>query len=513
MKVKEEKVKHNKVLFLLLSLILTIDLYAQTPVWENLGLVDTVITDIASDDSGNIYIVSQPLAVLKSTDNGKTWKPKINGITTANGTSIDIDSKGNIYLSAFGGVFKSTNGGENWFRIAQELTNLEFHLVKVIPNDYVFVSNFDGIFRSTNYGVTWDSTDYHYWGGYEIGINDNGIMFVGNFRASWFSIYRSINLGENWIFSSKLPANELLFSKNGKVHACVGNNPLFDSDIYKTTDDGLTWNRTNSFVTTSQISYQDFEIDRNNDFYVIVGSADYKGIYLSIDTGETWSYQGLSEYVGSLSCLSIDSNGYIYAGSLSNGIFRKSGRTIPVELVSFTSETIKNDVKLIWITATELNNYGFEIERKGKNKSWAKIDFVIGAGTSTQRNFYSYMDNDLIPDEYLYRLKQIDYSGSFNYSSELRVTLTNKYNFNLLQNYPNPFNPYTQIKYSLKEDALVTLKLYDILGNEIATLVEEAKTQGNYTIDFNADKLSSGVYIYQLKANNYIASRKMIITK
>ena len=461
-----------KILFTtLLILLLNYSLYTQVPNWEFLGLKDTVISDITFDDSGNIYIVSQPIAVLKSTDNGITWKPKNNGITTSNGTSIDIDSKGNIYLTAFGGVFKSTNGGENWFKIAQELTNFEFYLVKVISNDYIFISNFDGIFRSTNYGTTWDSTDYTYWGAREIGINTNGIMFVGNFTASWFSIFRSINYGKNWIFSSRLPASVLLFSKNGDVFAGVGNNPLFDSDIYKSTDNGITWNRTNAFNTSLQFSYQDFEMDRNNDFYAIVNGPDYKGVYFSIDTGKTWVYDGLSDYANSLNCLAIDANGYVYVGTLRDGIFRTAGRATPVELISFNLEIENNSIKLIWITETEINNYGFEIERKENNKEWMKIGFVKGFGTTTERYIYNYKDENLKSAEYFYRLKQIDFNGSFEYSSELKVIIQNQYNFNLEQNYPNPFNLGTIIKFTIPERAFVKLIIYNSLGEKIKTLI------------------------------------------
>lgn len=503
------------IITLFLILLINCPIYSQVPNWEFLGLQDTVISDIAFDDSGNIYIVSQPIAVYKSTDNGNTWKPKNNGITASNGTSIDIDSKGNIYLSTFGGVFKSTNGGDNWFRIAQELTNLEFHHVKLIPNDYVFVSNFDGIFRSTDYGLTWDSTDYTYWGGYEIGINKNGIMFVSNFSASWFSIFRSTNLGENWIFSSRLPGSTLLFSKNGDVFAGVGNNPLFDSDIYKSIDNGLTWNRTNAFITSNQISYQDLELDMNNDFYVIV-SGDYNGVYFSADTGKSWMYYGLSDLVGSLHCLAI-SNGYVYVGTLSDGLFRAPVRTIPVELVTFNTETEKNSVKLIWITATETNNYGFEVERKESNRKWIKIGFVQGRGTSSEKNMYNYKDENLKPGEYFYRLKQIDYDGSFKYSSEVKVTIENQYNFNLEQNFPNPFNPGTTIKFTTPQRAFVNLIIYNSLGEKLKTLINSYLPEGNHSVEFKlADStlsLCSGVYFYRLEIDGYSETKKMILIR
>ena len=499
-------------IILFMTLINNCQMYSQAPNWENLGLKDTVISDIAFDDSGNIYIVtelaSQP-PVYKSTDNGKSWESKSNGIDKWDGTSIDIDSKGNIYLTAFGGVFKSTNGGENWFRIANNLTNLEFYRVKVIPNDYIFVSNFDGIFRSTDYGITWDSTDYTYFGAQEIGINANGIMFAGNITASWASIFRSTNFGKNWVMSSQLPTNALLFPSNGDVFASVSDPPF--SDIYKSTDDGLTWNRTYVFSSSNQI-FKDLESDRNNNFYVIV-SGDSNGVYFSSDTGRSWRYYGLSDYAGSLNCLTTDSKGNVFVGSLKDGIFRTAEGTTPVELISFDSEIENNSVKLTWITANEINNYGFEIERKENNKDWEFLYFVKGTGTSTERHIYNYKDEYQESGEYFYRLKQIDYDGSFEYSKIIEVNSNlNISSFNLFQNYPNPFNPTTKIKYSIPSVNVgnenfrsLQLKVYDILGREVAILVNEKKQPGNYEVEFDASKynLCSGIYFYSIKSGKF----------
>lgn len=506
------------ILTLFYILLINYSIYAQVPNWEFLGLKDTVITDIAFDDSGNIFIVSQPTAVYKSTDNGIIFKPKTNGITASNGTAIDIDSKGNIYLTAYGGVFKTTNGGENWFRIALEVNNLEFYTVKVLPNDYIVISNFDGIYRSTDYGATWEATDYNYWGAWEIGINTNGILFVGNFSASWFSIYRSTNFGKNWIFSSRLPAQTLLFSKNGDVFAGVGNNPLFDSDIYKSTDDGLTWNRTNAFITSKQFSYKDFELDINNDFYAIV-SGNYNGVYFSADTGKSWLYHGLSDYAGSLSCLAIDSGGYVYAGTHRDGVFRSAGCNTPVELISFAEEVNKDNIILNWVTATETNNYGFEIEKKESKKDWIKIGFVQGKGTSSGKNIYNFKDENINVGENFYRLKQIDYDVSYEYSSELKVTIQNKYNIRLEQNFPNPFNPTTTIKYALPNTSSVTITVYNTLGQIVKVFYEGVKEAGYYSVNFTGEDLSSGVYLYSINAiyangrQNFNATKKMLLIK
>jgi hypothetical protein len=186
---------------------------------------------------------------------------------------------------------------------------------------------------------------------------------------------------------------------------------------------------------------------------------------------------------------------------------------VPVELVSFSAELSMDIVFLHWITATEKNNSGFEIERMQDNSGWEKIGFVEGHGTTTEPNEYSFTDKNISTGMYFYRLKQIDYDGSFEYSLEVKVEVGTPLEFSLEQNYPNPFNPNTKIKYSVPHSSNVTIKVFDILGNEIETLVNEEKPVGRYEINFNASSLPSGVYFYQLRAGNFVGTKKMILLK
>jgi len=192
--------------------------------------------------------------------------------------------------------------------------------------------------------------------------------------------------------------------------------------------------------------------------------------------------------------------------------------TIPVELVSFTASINENDVELIWSTATETNNLGFKIQRKGsgvrsQNLEWMEIGFVSGYGTSTERHTYSFNDNDLTEGNYQYRLKQIDFDGLSIYSEIVEVDINSPVMFSLEQNYPNPFNPTTTIKFSLPITSLVSLKIYDVLGNEVAALLNENKQVGSYEVEFNASQIPSGTYFYQLTAENFVETRKMILLK
>ncbi len=222
---------------------------------------------------------------------------------------------------------------------------------------------------------------------------------------------------------------------------------------------------------------------------------------------------------------------YDYSTGDSEILARRGIHTfVPVELTSFSALVKKNNVHLKWTTATETNNKGFQVERKQvesikekvkSNAVWHAAGFVNGNGTSTEKNNYTFLDENLESGKYKYRLKQIDYDGSYEYSNEIEVEVNVVSEFALYQNYPNPFNPSTKIKYSIPSVEThsgasvqnILLKVYDILGNEIATLVNEEKPPGEYEIEFDGSKLSSGVYFYRINAGDFIKSRKMVLTK
>jgi len=189
---------------------------------------------------------------------------------------------------------------------------------------------------------------------------------------------------------------------------------------------------------------------------------------------------------------------------------------LPVELTTFTASTLSNKVELNWNTATELNNSGFEVDRKLSNQSvWENIGFVRGLGNSTSIINYNFIDNNPVNGTIDYRLKQIDNNGSFKYSNIVEVSYMKPAVFELDQNYPNPFNPTTIIQYSIPNAEHVTLKVYDILGKEVSTLVNENKAAGSYSVQLSAEniQLATGVYFYRLQAGSFTAIKKLLYLK
>jgi len=191
---------------------------------------------------------------------------------------------------------------------------------------------------------------------------------------------------------------------------------------------------------------------------------------------------------------------------------------LPVELVSFGSSINDNTVELSWITASEINNMGFDIERKSESGSYEMIGFVRGNGTTIDYSYYSFTDMILQPGMYFYRLKQIDFDGSFKYYNEIQVEIESApLTFNLAQNYPNPFNPATNISYTLPETGFVNLTVYNSLGEKVTELVNGVEESGKHNVVFSAGNLSSGLYIYKLslsgERNTYIISKVMSLVK
>jgi len=293
---------------------------------------------------------------------------------------------------------------------------------------------------------------------------------------------------------------------------------------------------------------QSMEIDDQNRLYITYQSsqsASGRGFYLLYSDNEVFSdtikiADITSEYVTRNSSQVITNGEDIaifYApGGVRNSvvicdIFMKRGdlfQIVPVELASFIASVNGNDVSLNWMTASEINNRGFEVERQDlstlssvSNSKYEVIGFIEGQGTTTEVNRYSFTDKGLTPGTYQYRIKQIDFDGTFkfyNLAETIEIGVPDR--FVLEQNYPNPFNPSTKIRYHIPsvistegKNLNVQLKVYDVLGNEVTTLVNEYHKVGSYEVIFDASNLPSGTYFYRLQAGETTDTKKLILIK
>lgn len=189
---------------------------------------------------------------------------------------------------------------------------------------------------------------------------------------------------------------------------------------------------------------------------------------------------------------------------------------VPVELISFMSDVVDNNVLLTWATATETNNLGFEIHRKRLEEdefAFVKVGFVDGKVNASENSYYTFQEKNLSNGKYIYRLKQVDLDGSFDFVGYSFADISSPMEFVLEQNYPNPFNPITTISFNIPTELNISLKIFDVLGNEVVTLINEKMNAGDHEVQFNASNIASGIYFYTLQAGEFVSTKKLILMK
>ncbi|NCQ16846.1 MAG: T9SS type A sorting domain-containing protein [Ignavibacteria bacterium] len=243
---------------------------------------------------------------------------------------------------------------------------------------------------------------------------------------------------------------------------------------------------------------------------VVAGTdTDFDGYGALADVGNfVWHNRGLGNPVGAFDALRVG-----YGASSADAWTDLNPGALPVEMATFSANSVNGDVELVWQTATEKNNNGFNIERKSASGEFVKIGFVKGNGTTSELSSYSFTDKN-VKENYSYRLKQIDFDGTFAYSNIVNVSAsTLPTTFAMAQNFPNPFNPSTSISYSLPQPGVVTLIIFNTLGQKVKEVVNGFQEAGSYTVSLNASDLSSGNYIYNVSVNGQSISKKMLLLK
>jgi Uncharacterized protein related to plant photosystem II stability/assembly factor len=483
-----------------------------------------------------VWAVGMSGLVLKTVDGGTTWVSKT--ITEAASTNYAVEAFDSTTAwvtstNATSGVdmkvWKTTDGGTTWktvysspngFGDGIKFFDANTGILWGDPNPYP--STAWEVMKTTDAGTTWtrlsgipaaDSVNGEYGSATSIETYGNNIWFVGYSGAagSKDKVYRSTDKGATWSVSQVTMAA----GKSGSAYIAFSTPSRgllvgLDSTVARTTDGGATW----ISGGLKGAAFKDISAVRNvQDMYVAVGgSTTVPQTYITMDGGITWTSYATT--VEGLRCVEAV-GGTAYAGGYSGSIIKWTGTILPVELSSFSAVQNGKNVKLSWSTATETNNRGFEIERKLNDAAFTTIAFKAGAGTSSDTKNYSFSDDVslLKATSATYRIKQVDFDGSYSYSKEVVVNLTAPVEYSLGQNYPNPFNPTTSIKFSVANAGKVSIKVFNSVGQEVSTLVNEVKEAGTYEVNFNAGNFSSGVYFYEINAGNFSSTKKMLLMK
>jgi hypothetical protein len=517
----------------------------------------------------------------KSMDLGNTWSVNKIISTTENpcGWPVITASPDNklavlYHTLAAGGNYeiisqRSTDGGLNWTAM-QKISGTASAITPQIfdGGDYLYAvweerpnNNYEVVFsKSSNYGLTWSAP---------VNISNTAatsrwaqIQVSGPFIfCTWIEttsyplsdIYftKSTDGGATWtapvnITNDARPQNRIYMFYENYTHVLyIASDDIpgsfnFD-EIYllKSSDNGNNWSPAVNITNNAGNSNTPCLYAFMNDVYFVwadntnLASSDIF-FKMSSDGGTTWDEMiNLSNNPESSSrpriCFaagvptmfhfSFTIVWYDYSTGDAEILARRGSLYTPVELTSFNADVENDNVNLKWTTASEKNNSGFDVERKNSPfGNWEKLTFIPGKGTTTEIQNYSYSDRNVRPGKYIYRLKQNDFNGDFDYSNEIEVEAGIPENFSLYQNYPNPFNPVTNIKYSIpaySENKIIPVHLavYDLIGNEVAVLVNEEKAPGNYLVQFNAIDLPSGIYFCRLISGEQTAVRKISLLK
>lgn len=410
-------------------------------------------------------------------------------------------------LTGFSGsstIYKTTDGGENWYSTngAGQATKIFF--INPLIGWAVGGSN---IYKTTDGGVNWfvqitqPSDSY------------TSIYFIDSLNG-WATsryVWQTTDGGANWIQRTDIPidfSTDIYFPNlnTGWIARYSSVNP----SLFKSTNRGSNWEPV--YEVSGVLKIHLFP----NPTHWLVNAVYFSvpKVYITGDSGNTWLDISDDVPSGFNNFNSVTDNLGFAIGN--KGLILKYDDTtfVPVELTSFYSETNNDIVLLRWSTFTEINNYGFEVLRSTDNQNWKSLGFIDGNGTTTLSHHYQFTDQVELPGIYYYKLKQIDYSGDFQYSNIIEVSVNIPSSFELSQNFPNPFNPATKISFKVPIQSEVKIILYDITGQEIKTITNQKYEAGFHSVVINADDLSSGVYLYRMTIQSgYTAVKKLTIIK
>lgn len=442
--------------------------------------------------------------ILKTIDGGLTWSKisddSLQGLKTVCFTSTDTG-----YIGGYQNIImKTTDGGMSWTSMSVDYRISYINTIRFWDANHGLVVLYPvTMLVTSDGGSTW---------GFAYGIkqtvedvclaDENTLYMVGGDEM----ISKSTNGGLMWdhIYSGT-PFSKLLGVDfyNADYGIAGGEN----GKMLVTTDGGVNWTASNAGTTGSMHGVCIF--DEGNAF--TAGTPEQ--VYKSTDNGLTW----VSDFNGGNTVelyrlLCTDNHTALICGSDGKFLINHD-YVIPVELTGFTAAVNGNNIQLSWSTATEINNAGFDILRSSDGNSWSKLGFVQGSGTKSTPTNYLFKDQKLTTGGYFYKLKQVDYNGSFKYSNKVYAFISTPAKFSLEQNYPNPFNPVTTIMFSIPKEVMVNITVFNVVGEKVCELKNEVMKPGYYQVDFDASKIASGVYFYRLQAGDFMITKKMNLLK
>ncbi|MBS1551214.1 MAG: T9SS type A sorting domain-containing protein [Bacteroidetes bacterium] len=529
-----------------------------------------ILRSVYAISGTNGIIVGDKGTVLSTTNSGTNWDNSLYAFTSPSDPLYTLNSVFFInnntgWTGGFLGLINKTTDGGNKWTSALTSSYSTINSVHFIDKDTGWVCGQSGMIQyTTNGGANWTLQSLPV----SNTINDINIGkfpltgYFGLHKIGWCAadgglLYKTTNGGFNWSGSSSGTTANLYsvvpFSEDVAV-ACGDS-----GKIIRTTNGGISWTAVVSGVVGGALRSLSFADENNGicagdsatvlyttnkgeswypditgprslttkNLYDVSAKLDVMISYTAIgengiilkseDEGSTWTKLsgGVKTRLNGISSPSIGVS--VIVGTRGTILRTEDGGALPVELSSFTYSVIENSVTLSWTTSSELNNSEFGIERKSYSEQWSSIGNVKGTGTSSVPNYYIFEDRELSPGMYSYRLKQRDFSGNYTYyylSSNIQIGSPDK--FILRQNYPNPFNPVTVISYTVPANnsmSKVKLMVYDNLGKEIETLVNENKPAGSYNVRLDGSSLSSGIYYYMLTAGEFKQTRRMMLLK
>lgn len=494
--------------------------FSQSYTWELKQAGSSLGGPIAveKDNTNNVYYGSNN-RIYRSSDRGATFQTMGNvipGSSAVKSVNLKPFAQGTMVVAIESSpndkIYKTTDYGQNWI-LTNDEGQMSYFGIPVTQDpshpDTLFTMINTGFKISTDFGSTWTTISSNF-GPISAPCDievfpDTNIILIGD---NGTGIFKSTNYGLTWTqtynTSGEIPTVAVDPINPGVAWATKWSG---GGGLLKSTDYGSTWTLIPLFSGTNMWGVHVNPLD-GNEVYAACYSCGTT--WRTKNGGTTWITMSIasSDYqvhiVDSMTVFAAQGNGFY---KLNSPFF------VPVELASFTASVDDNNVTLSWITASELNNSGFEVERSFDKENYEKVTFVSGNGTTTETNYYSFRLNERFSQTVYYRLKQIDYDGSFEYSNFIEVTGTTPNSFSLEQNFPNPFNPTTKINFTLPVESNVKINVYNLLGQKIAEIVNSKFNSGKHSIEFNGANLASGIYIYKIDAEEFTDIKKMQILK